>query len=51
MKSSAPTARAAAAISSSEASGLAKAMLSRTVPENRNPSCGTIPICERSECA
>ena len=49
MKSSAPTARAAAAISSSVASGRPNAMFSRTVPLNRKPSWGTIPICERSD--
>ena len=51
MNSSAPTARAAAWISSSVASGRPNAMFSRTVPLNRNPSWGTIPICERSEWA
>ena len=51
MNSSAPTARAAATISSSVASGRPKAMLSRTVPPNRKPSWGTIPICERSDSA
>ena len=50
MKSSAPTARAASRISASVASGRPKAMFSRTVPLNRKPSWGTIPICERSEC-
>ena len=49
MNSSAPTARAAASISSRVASGRPKAMLSPIVPLNRNASCGTIPICERSE--
>ena len=43
MKSPAPIASAAASISSSDASGRPKAMFSRTVPEKRNPSCGTIP--------
>ena len=33
------------------ASGPAKAMLSLTVPLNRKPSCGTMPSCERSDCA
>ena len=49
MNSSAPTALAADRISSSCASGCPKAMLSLTVPENRNASWGTIPICERSD--
>ena len=40
---------AAAATSASSASGRPKAMFSRIVPENRKASCGTIPICERSE--
>ena len=31
------------------ASGRPKAMFSATVPENRKASCGTMPICERSE--
>ena len=34
---------------SSEASGRAKAMLSRSVPANRNGSCGTTPIWRRSD--
>ena len=51
MNSSAPTACAAARTSSTEASGRPKAMFSPIVPLNRNASWGTIPICERSECA
>ncbi len=43
MNPSAPTAAAAARTSSSLASGRPKAMFSRTVPENRKPSWGTIP--------
>ena len=49
MNSSAPTACAAASISSRDASSRPNAMLSPIVPLNRNASCGTIPICERSE--
>ena len=45
--SSAPTALAAATTSSSVASGRAKAMFSRIVPENRKPSCGTMPSWRR----
>ena len=51
MNSCAPTARAAASTSSWPASGRPKAMLSRIVPENRKPSWGTMPSCERSECS
>jgi hypothetical protein len=51
MNVSAPTARAASRISASLASGRPKAMFSRTLPLNRNHSWGTMPICERSECA
>ena len=40
--------RAAAMISASSASGRPKAMFSRIVPENRKPSCGTIPSWLRS---
>ena len=47
----APTVAAAARISSSLASGRPKAMFSRTVPENRKPSWGTIPSWLRSACA
>ena len=36
---------------SSPASGRPKAMFSAIVPQNRNASCGTIPICERSDSA
>ena len=49
MKPSAPTAAAASRTSVSVASGLPKTMFSRTVPENRNASWGTMPICERSD--
>src|SRR5919201_108542 len=49
MKSCAPTARAAASISSCAAASRPNARLSRIVPLNRNASCGTIPIWERSE--
>ena len=51
MNSCAPTARAAASTSSRVASARPKAMFSPTVPLNRNASCGTMPICERSEAA
>ena len=52
MNSSAPTAlRPPRATSSPEASGRPKAMFSPIVPLNRNASCGTIPIWERSEAA
>ena len=51
MNSSAPTARAASRTCSSVASGRPNAMFSRTLPLNRKPSWGTIPIWERSECA
>ncbi len=50
MKSWAWTARAAASMSAVSASGRPNAMLSPIVPLNRNASCGTIPICERSDC-
>src|SRR5262249_32303241 len=43
MKSPAPIASAAASISSSSALGRPKAMFSRTLPEKRKPSWGTIP--------
>ena len=49
MKSCAWTARAAASTSSGVASGRPKAMFSPIVPLNRNASCGTTPICERSD--
>ena len=49
MNSSAPTARAAARTSSADASGRPNAMFSAIVPLNRNASCGTIPICDRSD--
>ena len=49
MNSSAPTARAAPAISSRVASGRPKAMFSATVPAKRKPSCGTIPSWRRSD--
>ena len=49
MNSSAPTARAAATISSRVASGRPKAMFSATVPAKRKPSCGTIPSWRRSD--
>ena len=49
MKVSAPTAAAAWRTSSSLACGRPKAMFSRIVPEKRNASWGTMPICERSE--
>ena len=48
--SSAPTAAAASSISAHELRrGRPKAMFSATVPAKRNPSCGTMPSCRRSE--
>ena len=50
MKSSAPTARPAALdLLAASRPARPKAMLSPIVPLNRKPSCGTIPICERSD--
>ena len=49
MNSSAPTAAAAARISAAVASGRPKAMFSPTVPEKRNASWGTMPICRRRD--
>ena len=49
MKTSAPTAPAAASISAREASGRPNAMLSAIDPAKRKPSCGTIPSWRRSD--
>src|SRR6266511_2026595 len=49
MNSCAPTACAAATIWSGAASGFPNAMLSRTVPAKRKPSCGTTPSWRRSD--
>ncbi len=49
IRSVSPTVRTASSTSSSEASGRAKAMLSRMVPAKRNGSWGTTPSWRRSD--